>query len=50
LQLLRANILGETIAGMFFEYPLEVPLRITGSSGDGVNVETAFNVVVDPVE
>jgi hypothetical protein len=35
---------------MFFEDPLEVPLRITGASGDGIDIETAFNVVVDPVE
>lgn len=50
LQLLRANIFGERGAGMFFEKPLEVPFRIAGSPGDGFNVQTAIEVVVDPVE
>ena len=50
LQLLRANIFGERGAGMLFEKPLEVPFRIAGSPGDGFNVQTAIEVVVDPVE
>lgn len=50
LQLLRANIFGERGAGMFLEKPLEVPFRIAGSPGDGFNIQTAIEVVVDPVE
>ena len=45
-----ARIFGERGAGMFFEKPLEVPFRIAGSPGDGFNVQTAIEVVVDPVE
>jgi hypothetical protein len=36
--------------GMFFEDPLQVPLRIAGSPGNGVNIQTAIKIVVDPVE
>ena len=35
---------------MFFEDPLKVPFRIAGSSGDGLNIQTAIKVVVDPVD
>ena len=35
---------------MFFEDPLQVPLRIAGSSGNGVNIQTAIKMVVDPVD
>jgi hypothetical protein len=34
---------------MFFEDPLQVPLRIAGSPGNGVNIQTAISIV-DPVD
>lgn len=49
LQLFRPNIFSEGLPGMFFEDPLQVPLRIAGSSGNGVNIQTAIKMVVDPV-
>lgn len=50
LQLFRPNIFSEGLPGMFFEDPLQVPLRIAGSSGNGVNIQTAIKMVVDPVD
>ncbi|HIC0452249.1 TPA: hypothetical protein ACWZSN_005197 [Klebsiella quasipneumoniae] len=35
---------------MFFEDPLQVPLRIAGSPGNGINIQTAIKMVVDPVD
>jgi hypothetical protein len=35
---------------MFLEQALEVPFRVAGSPGDGLNVQTAIQVVVDPVK
>ena len=46
---MRANIFGER-EPVCFEKPLEVPFRIAGSPGDGFNVQTAIEVVGDPVE
>jgi hypothetical protein len=35
---------------MFFKQSLKVPFRIAGAPGDGLNIQTAIKVVVDPVE
>jgi len=35
---------------MLFEQALEVPFRVAGTPGDGLNVQAAVQVVVDPVE
>lgn len=50
LQLLRANVLPQVVAGMLLEDPLQVPLRVPGPLGNGIDVEAAVQVVVYPAE
>lgn len=49
-QLLRANVLAQVVAGVLLEDPLQVPLRVPCPLGNGVDVEAAVEVGINPAE